>query len=175
MSEHPAAPRQGVAYPVTLGDSASGGGGGGGSGGGAPYTALKYDWKVRGMDSTKPGVLKRDRDGNKVSVQFQNVVEGERAIRYQVRPFSPSHRPPSLLSPTRQPHTRIYLIRHRHISFWCVVLFSLGLERRIAGHAVSDTPVINTPSHHARPCRLHAPADPPLACSSALPPPSRPG
>ena len=88
MSEqHPAGPRGGVAYPVTLGDSMGGGGNGGGGagGGGDAYTSFKYDWKVGGGDSAKQGRVKRDRDGNKVTVQFQNVVEGERAIRYQVR------------------------------------------------------------------------------------------
>lgn len=79
-----AGPRGGVAYPVTLGDSLLDGGGGGGSGGEA-FTSFKYDWKVGGGDSTKSGRVKRDRDGNKVTVQFQNVVEGERAVRYQVR------------------------------------------------------------------------------------------
>ena len=105
MSEHPEAPKRGVAYPVTLGDSlrsssaaagaagtsgkggrgGKGGGGGGGGGGGDSYVALKYDWKVGGIDPNKAGKLKRERDSNKVSVQFQSLVEGERAIRYQVR------------------------------------------------------------------------------------------
>ena len=79
-------PRGRVAYPVSLGDSLRGGGsGGGGSGGGDAYTSFKYDWKVGGGDSAKQGRVKRDRDGNKVTVQFQNVVEGEKAVRYQVR------------------------------------------------------------------------------------------
>lgn len=68
-----------------------GGGGSGGGGGGDAFTSFKYDWKVKGGDATKQGRVKRDRDGNKVTVQFQNVVEGERAVRYQVHGPSQPH------------------------------------------------------------------------------------
>lgn len=70
-----------MTYPVKLGDSFKLAPP---DGAGDEFTSFKYDWKVGGGDATKRGRVKRDRDGNKVTVQFQNVVEGERAIRYQV-------------------------------------------------------------------------------------------
>jgi hypothetical protein len=114
MSEQPPAvvpPRPGVAYPITLGASlgGAGGSGSGGGGGGDEFTSFKYDWKVGGGDATKMGRVKRARDGNKVSVQFQNVVEGERAIRYQVRRDergATTHPPTITPLPTHTAHPR---------------------------------------------------------------------
>ena len=52
MSEPiPAGPRAGVAYPVSLGATLTG------SPGSAPrdaYASFKYDWKVPGIDPSKP-------------------------------------------------------------------------------------------------------------------------
>ena len=82
MSEPtPAGPRAGVAYPVSLGATLTG------SPGSAPrdaYASFKYDWKVPGIDPSKPGRVRRDpSSGTRVTVAFQNVVEGEREINYR--------------------------------------------------------------------------------------------
>ena len=82
MSEPtPAGPRAGVAYPVSLGATLTG------SPRSAPrdaYASFKYDWKVPGIDPSKPGRVRRDpSSGTRVTVAFQNVVEGEREINYR--------------------------------------------------------------------------------------------
>jgi hypothetical protein len=70
-----------VAYPVSLGATLTG------SPGSAPrdaYASFKYDWKVPGIDPSKPGRVRRDpSSGTRVTVAFQNVVEGEREINYR--------------------------------------------------------------------------------------------
>ena len=72
---------RGVAYPVSLGATLTG------SPGSAPrdaYASFKYDWKVPGIDPSKPGRVRRDpSSGTRVTVAFQNVVEGEREINYR--------------------------------------------------------------------------------------------
>ena len=73
-------PREGVAYPVSLGASLSRVGDGDGD---DAYVALRYDARVPGIDPTKPGRVRLDENGKRVRVEFQNVVDGERAINYQ--------------------------------------------------------------------------------------------
>ena len=73
-------PREGVAYPVSLGASLSRVGDGDGD---DAYVALRYDARVPGIDPTKPGRVRLDENGKRVRVEFQNGVDGERAINYQ--------------------------------------------------------------------------------------------
>ena len=75
------APREGVAYGVTLGSTFAGD-----ARAGDAYAAFKYDWRAPAIDPAKPAVVRReggDGDAGAVTVEFQNVVEGERPINYR--------------------------------------------------------------------------------------------
>ena len=75
------APREGVAYGVTLGSTFAGD-----ARPGEAYAAFKYDWRAPAIDPAKPAVVRReggDGDAGAVTVEFQNVVEGERPINYR--------------------------------------------------------------------------------------------
>ena len=58
-------PREGVAYPVSLGASLSRVGDGDGD---DAYVALRYDARVPGIDPTKPGRVRLDENGKRVRV-----------------------------------------------------------------------------------------------------------
>ena len=75
------APREGVAYGVTLGSTFARD-----ARAGDAYAAFKYDWRAPAIDPAKPAVVRReggDGDAGAVTVEFQNVVEGERPINYR--------------------------------------------------------------------------------------------
>jgi len=75
------APREGVAYGVTLGSTFAGD-----ARPGEAYAAFKYDWRAPAIDPAKPAVVRReggDGDAGAVTVEFQSVVEGERPINYR--------------------------------------------------------------------------------------------
>ena len=80
MADAPA-PREGVAYGVTLGSTFAGD-----ARPGEAYAAFKYDWRAPAIDPAKPAVVRReggDGDAGAVTVEFQSVVEGERPINYR--------------------------------------------------------------------------------------------
>ena len=75
------APREGVAYGVTLGSTFAGD-----ARAGDAHAAFKYDWRAPAIDPAKPAVVRReggDGDAGAVTVEFQSVVEGERPINYR--------------------------------------------------------------------------------------------
>ena len=75
------APREGVAYGVTLGSTFARD-----ARAGDAYAAFKYDWRAPAIDPAKPAVVRReggDGDAGAVTVEFQSVVEGERPINYR--------------------------------------------------------------------------------------------
>lgn len=74
------APREGVAYGVSLGATFSGDT----SASGEAYAAFKYDWRAPAIDPAKPAIVRREGvDASAVAMEFQSSGVGEPSINYR--------------------------------------------------------------------------------------------